>query len=112
GPTQLRRRDHLHGRGDLLRRLHAVDAVLEVLEAWHTARFRRLSEIRPGPERHPAQAKVLAKLSRAAFSFASVSSDRARSWRIASRIPPWLARISDSIAASNRFTSSTFTGSR
>src|SRR5208337_5102434 len=37
--AQLRRRDHLHGRGDLLRRLHAVDAGAEGFETGHLDHF-------------------------------------------------------------------------
>ena len=47
-PAQLRRRHHLHGGGDLLRRLHAVDARPEGLQAGHFDLLPRPSRRRGG----------------------------------------------------------------
>src|SRR5690606_23556359 len=108
------RRHHLHGGRDLLRRLDAVDPVLEVLEARHAGSFRALTVIGSDrwvwrPSRH---AKVFTKLSMKALSLASVASLISFSSRIAARMSPCLARTSESISCSKRVTSSTLMPSR
>src|SRR4051812_2047885 len=128
GPAQLRRRDHLHGLGDLLRRLHRGDAVAQVLEARHpwfsTASSPGLSRpsMSSAPQRRgcPAprpgmtagHAKDLAKASTAPLSLPVVSSERSREVRIASRMSACFERIVPRSPSSKARTRLTGSGSR
>src|SRR5690606_4907208 len=78
---------HLHGLGDLLRRLDTVDPVFEFLKVRHFPAAPFLSS---------TYANALEKPSRISFSFDSVSADRAPSFRIVSRSPWCFACISAS----------------
>src|SRR6185295_11569424 len=102
--TQLGRRHHLHGGGDLLRGFHAADADLKVLEAWHVPPL-----IPGGPS---DQANDFTNAVRMLFSFSSVALLSSRSLRMASRTSACLARTSFRNAASKRFTSVTWMVSR
>ncbi len=74
---ELRRRHHLHGLGDLLRRLHGCDAVAQVFQRRHGS----------------SHAKALANLSTAAFSLSPVSLEISLESRIDVRMSGCSARM-------------------
>ncbi len=104
GAAELRRRDHLHGLGDLLRRLHRGDAVAQVLQRRHGSPL----PLRSGGD----QAKDLANASTTSFSFFAVSSERSLEVRMASRTSAWLVFSVESRPSWKARTRLTGSGSR
>ncbi len=103
GAPQFCRRNHLHGLGDLPRRLHGGDAVAEVFQTCHCAPRLPLTVY---------AAKFLANVSSTPTSFLSMSEVISFFDAISARISEWLSRRWRSSCSSNFCTAATGSGSR